>query len=155
MWKPIELKTKIYKLNEIDQKVLSKDLKSVIRIWPFVYFLCVTYLSYLWTHFALVFPSTTSTTPSISMVASVMFGVDGLGYNQAAVLALAGLAKPGWWGWGGRGVAPVAVQPWHVLAVKAAILQTCNNIKKSCKFSWTFIEVRMSPMVMKDFFWGF
>ena len=83
---------------KLTSKVLSKDLISVIRIWPFVCFLCVTYLSYLWTHFALVFTSTTSTTPSISMVASVMFGVDGLGYNQAAVLALAGLAKPGWWG---------------------------------------------------------
>ncbi len=51
----------------------------------------MTHLSDLWTHFALVFASTATTaatTTSVGVVSAVMFGVDGLWNNQAAVATL-------------------------------------------------------------------
>ena len=81
------------------------------------------YLSYLGTHLALVLPAAAATVG----VVAVVLGVHGLRHDQAAVAGLARLADLGRRGRGGRRVAAVAVQPRHVLTVKAAILQTCNK----------------------------
>ena len=51
----------------------------------------LTHLSDLWTHFALVFASTattSATTTSVGVMSAVMLGVDGLWNNQAAVATL-------------------------------------------------------------------
>lgn len=108
----------------------------------------VSYLANLRTHFALVLSSTSSSV----CVVSVVLCVHRLRDNQPAVPTLARLSDAGRGRRGGRGVAAVAVEAWHVATVEAAVFQTWKvkrNFAKTFPFN-IFSDWQICPGPIQD-----